>query len=248
MTNRTLNRRWHRSGRLLAVLSVAAALAALSGCGVWQSLSVRDDSSSSVAVRAAVRPQAWARSSEHPGPGFEIGYERYRAQEARTLGAGESLSLSGQTLLGPDVMGQTATVRAAQVVYTHPFYPAEHFELEPFVGVANVKVRFRAEPASTLQRPELNAARTAFVGGITPRGRLNDWLALEARFSFIPLVDSNVYGRSIELAAVITPLPSVVLRVGHSQRRLGIDFDTNTSWTQLDVRARGPFANLQFEF
>jgi hypothetical protein len=226
----------------------AGVLAGLSGCGVWQSLSVRDNGSPSVAVRAALRPAAWARSSEHPGPGFEIGYERYRAQEARTLGAGESISLSGQTVLGPDVMGQTATVRTAQVVYTHPFYPAEHFELEPFVGVANVKLRLRAEPASTTQRPELNAARTAVVGGITPRGRINEWLALEARFSFIPLVASNVYGRSIELAAVVTPVPSVVLRVGHSQRRIGIDFDTSASWTQLDVRARGPFANLQFEF
>lgn len=232
--------------------SVALALmmlmvAPMSGCGVWQSLSVRDDQSPSAAVRAAIRPQGWAHS-ERPGPGFEIGYERHRAKDVRTLAAGESIAVDNQVVIGPDTMGQSATVQLAHVAYTHPLYFGSYFEPEPFAGVAQVKVHYRAEPASSALRPELNTARTSVIGGITPRLRLNEWMAVEARFSFVPLFDTDVYGRSIEVAAVLTPVRQLALRLGYAQRRYGADFNIDTSWTQLDVRSSGPFATLQFEF
>lgn len=230
--------------RLAATLT---AVMVLPGCGVWQSLSVRDDDAASAAVRVAVRPAAWARS-ERPGPGFELGYERHRAKDKRTLAAGESITVNNQVINGPDTLGQNATVQVAHLAYTHPFYFGSHFELEPFGGVANVKVRYRAEPAGSALRPELATSRSSVIGGITPRVRLNEWVAFEARFSFIPLSDADVYGRSTELAAVLTPIPQLALRLGYAQRRYGTDFKNNTSWTEFDVRSSGPFAVLQFEF
>lgn len=230
-----------------AALILMVMLVPLSGCGVWQSLSVRDDESPSVAVRAALRPQGWAHS-ERPGPGFEIGYERHRAKDVRTLAAGESITVDTQVVTGPDTMGQRATVQLAHAVYTHPLYFGSYFELEPFGGVAQVKVRYRAEPANSVLRPELNTSRTSVIGGITPRLRLNEWMAVEARFSFVPRSDADVYGRSAEVAAVLTPVRQLALRLGYSQRRYGADFNIDTGWTQLDVRSSGPFATLQFEF
>jgi hypothetical protein len=236
--------------RGLAALVWAAALAGLSGCGVWQTLSVHDDEAASVSVRAALRPSSWARSDRPgPGPGFELGFERYRARDARSLGAGESLTLGNQTVLGPDVLAQSVTVQQVQLVYTHPFYIGDHFELEPFGGITQVGVRYRAEPTQSTLRPEQRATRTTVVGGITPRVRLNEWLAVEARFSFIPLIDSDVYGRTIEVAGVLKPVPQLAFRLGYAQRRMGVDFNANNSgWTQLDVRANGPFATVQLEF
>jgi hypothetical protein len=231
-------------------MALAAALAGLSGCGVWQTLSVHDDDASSMAVRAALRPPSWARSDHPgPGPGFELGFERYRAREARSLGAGESITLGNQTVTGPDVLAQTAIVQQVQLVYTHPLYIGEHFELEPFGGITQVGVRYRAEPTQSVPRPEQKATRTTLVGGITPRVRLNEWFAVEARFSFIPLIDSDVYGRTIEVAGVLKPVPQLAFRLGYAQRRMGVDFNANNSgWTQLDVRANGPFATVQLEF
>jgi hypothetical protein len=233
-----------RCGVMLAVL---VSLVGLSGCGVWQSLSVRDDEVASAALRMAVRPQAWARS-EKPGPGFEFGFERVRAQDVRTLAAGEAITLNSQVINGPERLGQRATVQVAHLAYTHPFYFGGYFELEPFGGLASVKVRYRAEPAGSPLRPELATSRTALIGGITPRLRLNEWAAVEARFSIIPLSDSDVYGRSAELSAVLTPIPHLALRLGYAQRRHGADFRADPGWTQLDVRSSGPFAVLQFEF
>lgn len=247
MKKQTLRRPLALGARLLSALALAAPLAGLSGCSAWQQLSVRDNESPSTAVRVAVRPQAWARS-ERPGPGFELGYERHRAKDVRALATGESITVNDQVINGPDNMGQSATIQLAHVVYTHPFYIGSYFELEPFGGVASLKARYRAEPSGSPLRPELNASHTSVIGGITPRFRLNEWVAFEARFSFVPLIDSDVYGRSTELAAVLTPVPQLALRLGYSQRRYGAEFNTNSAWTQLDVRASGPFAVLQFEF
>jgi hypothetical protein len=249
VTHRTLNRFQRGRQRWLATLVPAALLASLSGCGVWQTLAVRDDEAASVAVRAALRPAAWARSDRTgPGPGFEIGFERYRAKDGRALGAGESITLGNQTVNGPDTLAQTATVQQAQLVYTHPLYFGDHFELEPFGGLAHVGVRYRAEPNQSSVRLEQKATRTTVVGGITPRVRLNEWLAVEARFSFIPLLDSDLYGRTIEVAGVLKPVPQLALRLGYAQRRMGVDFKDNSAWTQLDVRANGPFATVQLDF
>ncbi len=247
LTNRRADRPMPRARRALALAALAASQIGLSGCGVWQSLSVRDDNAPSAALRVALRPQAWARG-ERAGPGFEAGYERHRADNVRTLAAGESVTVDNQVITGPDALGQRTTVAVSHVVYTHPLRFGSYFELEPFGGIANVRVRYRAEPGSTPARPELNASRGTVIGGITPRWRFNEWLALEARFAFIPLADADVYGRTLEAAAVLAPAPQVALRVGYAQRRFGAEFDAPTNWTQLDIRSRGPFATLQFEF
>lgn len=239
-----------RAARATRAVGGAAALGAvilLSGCGSFQQLPVRDDSAPSAALRAAVRPQAWARSDK-PGPGFEAGFERVRANDVRTLATGESLTLNGQPISGPGGLPQRATVQVAHLVYTHPFRFGSQFELEPFGGLASVKLRYRATPAGAPAQ-ELATSRTALIGGITPRLRLNEWAALEARFSVIPLSNSDVGGGSVELAAVLMPIPQLALRLGYARRSYGADFQSDPNFTtQLEVGARGPFAALQFEF
>jgi hypothetical protein len=236
------------SNRWFFSAASAAAVMALSGCGSWQQLSVRDDNASSIAVRAAFRPQAWARD-ERPGPGFELGFERFRADSVRRLAAGETLILDNQNVTGPGDMDQSAVVRRAHVVYTHPIYFGSVFQLEPFLGLAHLRLRYRAMPAGSAVRPELNASTTGVFGGITPRVRVNDWVSVEARFSLMPNYDRvDVYSNAAEVAAVLTPVPALALRLGYAQRRVGVDFNADANWTQLDVRADGPFATLQFEF
>ena len=235
-------------GRGLAAVALSIATLALSGCGSRQQLSVRDDNAPSFAVRAAVRPQAWARD-ERPGPGFEFGVERWRASDVRQLVAGETLVLANQTLTGPDALGQSVVLRRVQVAYTHPLYFGEVFQLEPFVGLAEVRLHYRVAPGASPLRPELRASTTGVIGGITPRARVNDWFAVEARFSTMPSYrTAEVSSHSAEVAAVFTPVRSLALRAGYAQRRAGIEFDVSTNWTQLEVRANGPFATLQFEF
>jgi hypothetical protein len=234
--------------RALRCIALASAVAATSGCGVWQQLSMRDDNAPSVAVRAAFRPQAWARD-ERLGPGFEAGFERLRAHDVRRLAAGETLVLAGQTLTGPDDLGQSALVRRAQVVYTHPLYFGSLFQLEPFLGLAKVRLTYRASPAASALRPTLTASHTGVIGGITPRVRIDDRFAVEARFSLMPSYSgADVYVHGAEVAAVLTPVRQVALRLGYAQRRVGTDFDAGVNRTEFDLRANGPFATLQFEF
>ena len=236
------------SRRASGLAALAMALTSLSGCGVWQSLAVRDDNAPSVAVRVAVRPQAWAHD-ERRGPGFEFGLEQFRAHDVRQLATGETITIGSQNLLGPDPMGQVVTVRQAQVAYTHPFYFGDVFQLEPFVGLANVRVRYRAEPTNTALRPELVRSSTVVFGGITPRLRLSESADVEARLTLAPTLDvTDVYSRTLEVAAVLRPVSAVALRLGYAQRRVGVDFNVETNWTRLDIRANGPFATAQFEF
>lgn len=235
--------------RLFAGLATAVSALALGGCGVYQQVSVRDDNTSSLAVRAAYRPATWARSDGRPGPGFEVGFDRYSASDVRRLLPGDTLVLKGQTINGPDDVAQSATVRRVHVVYTHPIYFGDIFQLEPFLGLANVQLRYRAVPATSPARPELIARNTGAYGGITPRVRVNEWLSAEARLSLMPNIEySNIYNHAVEVAAVLSPVPSLALRLGYAQRRTGTDYDTYPNTTQIDLRATGPFATLQFEF
>ena len=235
-------------GRAWCCWAFVGAAAALSGCGALQQISVRDDNAPSVAVRAAFRPPAWARD-ERLGPGFEAGFERLRASDVRRLAVGETLVLAGQNIAGPDDLGQSVVVRRAQLVYTHPVYFGEVFQLEPFIGVANVHLRYRASPAASTSRPELTASTTGVIGGITPRVRVGERVSVEARFFLMPtLASGEVSSNGAEVAAVLTPVRTLALRLGYAKRGVGTDFDADALRTPFDLRADGPFATLQFEF
>jgi hypothetical protein len=240
----------HRSLSSLSRLCLLSTAAALAGCGALQQVSVKDDNASSVAARAAIHPQSWARGGGSE-PGIEVGLVRQRASSSRVLGAGEVLVLGGQSVLGPDTANQVATVQQGHVAYNHRFRfgasSGSGFELEPFVGVARYNLRFRLEPSASTVRPEVNEWHSAVIGGVTPRWRFNPWLTLEARIE--GLGGSRIDSRQVEAALVISPAPQLALRLGYADRRHSMDLvEPGTSWTRVELRARGPFAALQLEF
>jgi hypothetical protein len=223
-----------------------ATLALLSGCGVLtEQVSVRDDAAPVVAARASIRPAAWSRR-EGSQPGIEVGYERFRADETRTLAAGETLNLGNQILAGPQTVAQSVTGQQAHVVYSHRFRFGSSFELEPFGGAARFDLRYQAQPAAAPLGSVLKESRTLAYGGITPRWRFNPWFALEARLAAGEA--GRAQARSAELAMVLSPAPSVSLRLGYAERRQEFEFFSSGVWTQVDVRARGPSATVHLEF
>jgi len=224
----------------------SAALALLTGCGVLtEQVSVRDDAAPAVAVRASIRPLAWSRS-EGSQPGIEVGYERFRAEETRALAAGETLNLGNQILTGPQAVAQSVTGQLAHVAYSHRFLFGSSFELEPFGGAARFDLHYQAQSAAVPLRSVLKESRTLAYGGITPRWRFNPWFALEARLAAAEA--GRAQARSAELAMVLSPAPSVSLRLGYAERRQAFEFFSSGVWTQVDVRARGPSATVHLEF
>lgn len=231
-----------RFGSLASALPVGALLMCVSGCGSLN-VPVNDHESPTVAVRAVARPGAMS-GGERAGPGVEFGYERYRAKDTRTLIAGEIFSLGGDGITGPDTLRQQATVGRGHVAYTHLLRFGPNFELEPFVGVARVNFRFSAEPATSPLRPALNDSRTGVIGGITPRWRLNEWLALELRITATN--GSRMDSFSSDGGLLLSPLPNLSLRLGYSKREQ--TFYDDRSLSRVEVDARGPSAQLLLEF
>ncbi len=225
---------------------VIAALAGLTGCGTVQSVPIKDNDSSSVAVRATLR----GKSGDPPrraGPGVEVGYEGYRARDTQSLAAGQVIVLEGGSILGPETLRHEATLRQGYVAYNHLLRFGQSFELEPFVGATRVHLRVKTDTTSGTSVPVLDDWRTGVIGGVTPRWRFNDWLAIEARLSYFN-ASAWAHGQSYEAAVVLSPVPNVSLRLGYSERKHDVDAFVPGWYSEVDIRARGPLATLQFDF
>jgi hypothetical protein len=232
--------------RLVALFAGATVSVVLSACGSVQSVPVRDNESATFAVRATVRPSAW-RGGEREGPGIAVGYEGYRAKDTQTLAAGESIQLDGGTILGPDTLRHQADMRQGYIAYNHLFRLGSHFELEPFVGATRIHLKIKSTSADGTTRAVLNNWDTGVIGGVTPRWRFNDWVAIEARLSYFN-VSAWAHGQSYEAAVVLSPVPNTSLRLGYSERRYDIEDNIPGWYSEVNVRARGPMATLQFDF
>ena len=233
--------------RACAALPAALLAAGLGGCGSWQNIDLRDSNSPSVAVRATVHPEGWSRG-DRPTAGLEVGYERYRANDVRTLGAGESLTIRGQTVTGPDTVGQQAVAQQVHLAYTHRLYFGPDFELEPFVGVAHFETQVSLSPTSSPLRPGIALRQWGAIGGITPRLRFNPALAVELRVTGMGR-DFAYSGIIYDAAAVWTPAPNVALRLGYAKRTYGGFIDNSGAGdVKLDVHARGPSFSLVFDY
>ena len=230
------------SRALPRALFIGAWLLFLSGCGAL-SVPVTDNESPTVSVRAVVRPQPGA-GSERTGAGVEFGYEQYRAKDTRTLATGEVYSLGGVDVTGPDTLRQQATVSRAHVAWAHLIRFGPYFELEPFLGVARVNFRFKAEPVTSLLRPTINTSLTGVIGGVTPRWRFNEWLALELRITATN--GSGMESFSTDAGLLLSPVPNLSLRLGYSEREQ--TFHDDFSFRKIEVNARGPSAQLQLQF
>lgn len=221
-------------------------LAGLTACGALQSVPVTDNNSASFAVRATLRGKSGERN-ERSGPGVEIGYESYRARDTQTLAPGEVIVLEGASIVGPDTLHHEARLRQGYVAYNHLFRFGPNFQLEPFVGATRVHLRITTDTASGATRPMLDDWRTGVIGGVTPRWRFNDWLAIEARLSYFN-ASAWAHGQSYEAAVVLSPVPNVSLRLGYSERRHDVEAVVPGWYSEVNIRARGPLATLQFDF
>ncbi|HEY0820798.1 MAG TPA: hypothetical protein VGD46_18565, partial [Rhizobacter sp.] len=185
------------------LLLMLAAL--LSACGSVQNVPVRDRESPVGAVRASWH--GGARDAGRPsGPGVEVGYEYYTARDTQALGAGQSVVLEGGSFVGPDVLQHRARLQYGYVAYNHRFRFGEHFELEPFIGAARVRMRLQTTPGGGATVTTVDDRRTGAIGGVTPRWRFNSWLGVEARLSYLG-ASAWASGETYELALVLNPAP-----------------------------------------
>lgn len=226
------------------LVTVLASVAALAGCGSVQNVPVRDRESPVGSVRATFHGQSGARPA---GPGVELGYEHYTAKDTQVLGAGETVLLDGGSFVGPDTLRHKAQMQYGFVAYNHRFRFGERFELEPFIGAARVQLRMRTTRSSGVTTTTLDDSDTGVIGGVTPRWRFNDWLAIEARLSYLK-TSAWASGSTYEAAVVLSPAPQVALRLGYSGRRHDIEPLVPGAGSEVNIRARGPLATLQFDF
>jgi hypothetical protein len=231
---------WRRTGLLLAVAAL------LSACGSVQNVPVRDRESPAGAVRASWHGGA-RDAGRASGPGVEIGYEYYTARDTQSLAAGQSVVLEGGSFFGPDTLRHRARLQYGYVAYNHRFRFGEHFELEPFVGAARVRMRLQTTPGSGGTVTTVDDHRTGVIGGVTPRWRFNPWLGVEARLSYLG-ASAWASGETYELALVLNPVPQLALRLGVSDRRHDIESVVPGGTSEVNLRARGPMATLQLDF
>jgi len=56
------------------------------------------------------------------------------------------------------------------------------------------------------------------------------------------------HGQSYEAAVVLSPVPNASLRLGYSERHYDTDGNIPGWYSEVNLRARGPMATLQFDF
>lgn len=230
---------------LRGALTVAAAVAA-SGCAV-QNVPIRDTSSPNFAVRATFRGSS-GEPAQRRGPGVEIGIEGFRAKGTQQLAAGESVVLEGVAFVGPQALQHKAKLQQVYVAYNHLIPLGRHLEIEPYVGLTEAQAKVTTTTASGASVTSVDLHRVGVTGGVTPRWRFNDQLALELRVNFIN-ASPRISGHNFEGALVLRPAQNMALRVGWSDRKHTLA----EAWGPLDlsdveVRSRGPLATLQFDF
>ena len=226
------------------VISALGAL--LIGCAVAEHVRVKDHNSPTASVRVTMRPEALARNPESLR-GFQLGYERYRAKGTQELQAGQNVYFvpTGPSVTGPDTLHNEATVEQTHLAYTHTFLFGPKFELEPMLGAVYLRFDTTVEPMMAASRPSLRYSGTQFYGGIVPRWRFNDFVALELRVAATAKrSDINVGGT--DFGVVLRPDRRVGVWLGYSWRSGGGNLDGVSS--MIDLRARGPAASLVFDF
>lgn len=235
--------------RAFGLFGLAVFGVVLAGCGSVQNVPVKDNNSPAVAVRATYHSKVADAGGEKYGAGVEVGFESYRASDTQTLASGQFVAIEGGTRVnGPDTLNHDARVQELHLAYNHRIRFGEQFQLEPFVGVSRTHLKFNSSSASGANIPTFDESKVGIIGGVTPRWRFNESWAVEARMSYSVYDGGWAHGQSYEAAVVMNPHPQVAVRLGYSERRYDIEPFLNGWFSEVNVRARGPVATLQFEF
>lgn len=231
--------------RLLGASIVSALAFILSGCGgMIQNMSVRDRNAPMGAARATVRLDSTRRT----GPGIEAGFEGYHAKGTQTLDTWETLTFpDGTSVTGPQSVHHDARLSQYHVAYNHRFGIWRSLELEPFVGIAHVNLKIKSTPAGGTTVTSIEEGHSAVTWGITPRWRVNDWLAGEVRVSALS-GRFSVTGLATEAAVVLNPSRNVALRLGWARRTHEFEDRGVYPSTNITLESYGPLATLQFDF
>jgi hypothetical protein len=237
--------------RLACAAGIAVLVAALAGCGTNpQRLTLRDSNSRDADLLVTVRPEAWSRRGGGPSRGFEAGFQQYRAEGTQDLAAGESLSVRGSTIAGPDTLLQKAKVVTWHFGFTDRFYFGPAFEFDLGVGGMKADMDYELRPQSGVVGVQpFGRSYTLPYGAITPRYRFGPHFALEARLLAAGLTDDAEH-RRFDGAIVLSPVPQLSLRLGYSHRRTRIIVYSDPVFSSVDVtaRGRGPTASLRIDF
>lgn len=239
------------SSRWFLICKLAPAVM-LSACTTLdQDIVMKDRGAPGGAVRATFR----GLKGDPParlGAGLEIGIEGYKAEGSQHLAAGNTLVLDGTTFTGPQDMRYAMNWSQVHAAYNHRFRIIGRFvEIEPYVGVVGVQAKVQATSAAGVRVNPVDVSRLGLTGGVTPRLRVNDHVALELRYNAMH-TGFRLRGVSYEGVVVLRPVDTVALRLGWIGRRHVIEKFMEEGLfpreTAFHVHSSGPFASLQFDF
>jgi hypothetical protein len=227
--------------RLASAWAVVAALP-LAGCGVFpQPVELRDNGTPTVSLRGL------HRFGGGPG-GIEVEYQGVRAEGTQVVESFSSVTLGGNTVNGPALMGHRVNMHHAHVVFNRRLFSGSPVQLEWWVGAAAHRLAW----SSTSRNPggtTVSVVRdwVGATGGATGVMVFGPALELHLRYGGAISVDGANGSRSgAELALAWSPVPQLQLRLGYAQNTSNYELSSGDS--DLRLRARGPFVGVQLQF
>lgn len=233
-----------RQALVTALLGTAILL--LSGCGVASQQLHVSDSSHVVASARVVK-----RFGTGPGgPGIELEVSRVKAEGSQFITATSNVDVGKVNLTGPATLQHSAQLDGGRLVYNHLLFAGRSVELEWFAGGAWGRLRWDSTSSVTTD-PALRARASWYgpTGGALARLHAGPGLSLEGRYAGMVALSGAVgthSGSLVEAALAFRPQGGLVLRGGYAESRSATR--TEVGYSELSIRARGPFLNLGLEF
>jgi len=225
-------------------------MALLSGCEtldkkVLDPIRVNDEDTLARTGSMIVRPPTMAMGSRNQG-GMEFNYERYRGHSEQRIKLDHYIETGEGSLLGPQIVDNTADSESGRIAYNHLMKFGPHFELEPSLGVTYERLVVTTQ--SRLPNSQLQTIDDKALGlglSVAPRFVLNDFIALEGKVGLTVDEDSDT-STTTNVALVLSPIPSIALRGGYYWRDQ--DVESIEGESDLEIEFEGFLASVTLRF
>jgi hypothetical protein len=240
-----------RKFRLLkAVLSVTATAVILTGCQtveprILDPIRIVDEEAPAYTGSMIIRPPTMA--GRRTQGGVEFNYERYRGQSEQRLDPNHYVETNEITLLGPQIIDNTADSESGRVAYNHLVKLGPHFELEPSLGVTYERLLLTTTGRLPYSGQRDTVDDKSFGMGLNfiPRFNVNQFVAIEGKVGFTIDEDSDT-SLTRHMAIVLSPIPNIALRGGYYWRDQDVESHDGNSDFEIDFE--GALASVTLRF